>query len=181
MPDTNLLPLSGTQGVSSYTMSLSQLELTYRRALAPLAPQVVCHRVLTLSASNPDCRRPMDCAMDHALVCVLTLKPVGPTRAQGFVSMIGRHKKRMSVCESGWPGREDGIVLGRTAVVGHDTALGQGTVIGDGAQVPLIPTIMFACLLTWTCQSICGMEGAPAAAPPAHCDVAAEIAGHLPT
>ncbi|CAK0779954.1 hypothetical protein CVIRNUC_004898 [Coccomyxa viridis] len=60
VPDTNLLPLSGSQGVSKYTMSLSQLELTYR---------------------------------------------------------------------------EDNIVLGRTAVVGHDTALGQGTVIGDGAQV----------------------------------------------
>ncbi len=30
VPDTNLLPLSGTQGVSSYRMSLSRLELTYR-------------------------------------------------------------------------------------------------------------------------------------------------------
>ena len=30
VPDTNLLPLSGNQGVSSYTMSLARLELTYR-------------------------------------------------------------------------------------------------------------------------------------------------------
>lgn len=30
MPDTNLLPLSGNQGVSSYTMSLARLELTYK-------------------------------------------------------------------------------------------------------------------------------------------------------
>ena len=89
MPDTNLLPLSGSQGVSNYTMSLSQLELTYRRALAPLAPLVVCHRASTLSASNQDCRRPMDCAVDHALVCVLTLTPVGPMSTQGFMSLIG--------------------------------------------------------------------------------------------
>ena len=34
------------------------------------------------------------------------------------------------------PCREDGVVLGRTAVVGHDTAIGHGTVIGDAAQVP---------------------------------------------
>lgn len=30
VPDTNLLPLSGNQGVSSYTMSLARLELTYK-------------------------------------------------------------------------------------------------------------------------------------------------------
>ena len=45
MPDTNLLPLSGSQGVSNYTMSLSQLELTYRRALAPFALLAACRRV----------------------------------------------------------------------------------------------------------------------------------------
>ena len=39
-------------------------------------------------------------------------------------------------------------MLGRTAVVGHDTALGQGTVIGDCAQVPLSSTLISACLLT---------------------------------
>ena len=47
-------------------------------------------------------------------------------------------------------------MLGRTAVVGHDTALGQGTVIGDNAQVPLRSTLSSACLSTWTCQLICG-------------------------
>ncbi len=30
VPDTNLLPLSGTQGVSSYKMSMSRLEVTYK-------------------------------------------------------------------------------------------------------------------------------------------------------
>lgn len=30
VPDTNLLPLSGSQGVSSYTMSLSRLEVIYK-------------------------------------------------------------------------------------------------------------------------------------------------------
>ena len=46
MPDTNLLPLSGSQGVSSYIMSLSQLELTYRRALASLSLLVAWHRMV---------------------------------------------------------------------------------------------------------------------------------------
>ena len=72
-------------------------------------------------------------------------------------------------------------MLGRTAVVGHDTALGQGTVIGDGAQVPLNLTLISASLFTWTCQSICGMDEAPAAAFLAHGGVAAEFADHLPT
>lgn len=31
--------------------------------------------------------------------------------------------------------REDNVQLGRTAVIGHDTAIGNGTVIGDDAQV----------------------------------------------
>ena len=48
VPDTNLLPLSGSQGVSNYTMSLSQLELTYRWAFAPLAEPPV----LTLAAKR---------------------------------------------------------------------------------------------------------------------------------
>ena len=30
VPDTNLLPLSGTQGVSSYRMSMSRLKVTYK-------------------------------------------------------------------------------------------------------------------------------------------------------
>lgn len=33
--------------------------------------------------------------------------------------------------------REDGIVLGRTAVIGHDAAIGHGTFIGDDAQVSM--------------------------------------------
>ena len=52
VPDTNLLPLSGSQGVSNYTMSLSQLELTYRQALLQLAVLIVCHRVPTLTAER---------------------------------------------------------------------------------------------------------------------------------
>ena len=70
-------------------------------------------------------------------------------------------------------------MLGRTAVVGHDTALGQGTVIGDGAQVSLRLTLFSACLLTWTCR--CGMEGAPAAAYTACGGVGDELAGSLST
>lgn len=52
VPDTNLLPLSGSQGVSNYTMSLSQLELTYRQAPPLLALLMVCHRMPTLPAER---------------------------------------------------------------------------------------------------------------------------------
>ena len=52
VPDTNLLPLSGSQGVSNYTMSLSQLELTYRRALPLPALLIACHRIPTSTAGR---------------------------------------------------------------------------------------------------------------------------------
>ena len=37
--------------------------------------------------------------------------------------------------------------LGRTAVIGHDTAIGDGTIIGDDAQVERCISTRLLCLL----------------------------------